>query len=55
MMEEARLLLDEADRLWSPESDTAAHVYKRLLAEYADFLYSLGARIRIKRRAEQAD
>jgi hypothetical protein len=52
-LEEARELLQRADRLWSEPESFA--IYKRLLKEYPDALEKLRARGRVVRRAQQED
>lgn len=50
---EGRKLLDEADRLWEKDSESAIKLYKRLLAEYGEAITALKARTKVERRAQQ--
>ena len=51
----ARILLDEADRLWNSDSTASIQTYQRLLKEYGDLVIELQARNRVQRRAAQGE
>jgi hypothetical protein len=53
-LEEARKLLNEADRLWEQVDDhQSPALYKRLLKEYPDAVDQLRARVRVTQRARE--
>jgi hypothetical protein len=52
---QARLLLDEADRLWDVDSASSIRAYQRLLKDYRDIVIRLQVRNRVEGRARQAD
>lgn len=54
-LEEARKILNEADRLWEQADDNQSPaLYKRLLKEYPDAVDQLRARVRVTQRAREA-
>jgi hypothetical protein len=52
---QARLVLDEADRLWDIDSPSSIRAYQRLLKDYRDIVVRLHVRNRVEGRARQAD
>jgi len=54
-LEEARRLLDEADRSWDVDSARSIKLYQRLLQDYKDIVIRLQVRNKVEGRARQAD
>jgi hypothetical protein len=52
---QARLLLNEADRLWDVDSASSIRAYQRLLKDYRDIVIRMQVRNRVEGRARQAD